>query len=413
MRLRADVRRACYAWLGVSVLAITLGAAPGRSQSTEPMLVAVLDLETEDASAADDAASREALIGIGKAATDALRNAFRLGAGGAYTLVDERAIAAALSDEGSAFPDCSQPDCARAIGRALGAQRVIAGTVTKISTIIWFVTIRAIDVESGQVAGEVPIELKGDISELLPKGMAALARWINRMPAGEIARGSSHLTRDQVLERLAAAGGEGAVDFSGLNLAGLDLSGLSLREADLSRADLTGADLSGADLFGANLTGASLAAANLRRTTFDVSVLRDANLAGADLAGASLYATILERADLTEAVLTDARIIGVLIDAKLTRATLEGANLGADPGNQPMGLMRTDLTGADLTGADLVGANLAKVDLTRANLTGADLTRADLSYADLRGAILRSVRGLDAVHGLETAKNLDQAILNR
>lgn len=50
--------------------------------------------------------------------------------------------------------------------------------MTKTSNIVWFVTLRAIDVESAQITREVPIELKGKISELLPAGIKAASRRI-------------------------------------------------------------------------------------------------------------------------------------------------------------------------------------------------------------------------------------------
>ncbi len=37
---------------------------------------------------------------------------------------------------------------------------------------------------------------------------------------------------------------------------------------------------------------------------------------------------------------------------------------------------------------------------------------ADLSGANLEGAILRSIRGREAMKGLETAKNVDKAIFD-
>src|SRR5207249_603946 len=81
--------------------------------------------------------------------------------------------------------------------------------------------------------------------------------------------------------------------------------------------------------------------------------------------------------------LAHARIIAPMSNAKFARAKLANADLGADPGNQSMGIMRTDASGVDFTGADFSGANLRKVLLVRADLTGADLTDADVTGADL------------------------------
>jgi uncharacterized protein YjbI with pentapeptide repeats len=99
-------------------------------------------------------------------------------------------------------------------------------------------------------------------------------------------------------------------------------------------------------------------------------------------------------------------------NAKFARAKLAHADLGADPANQGMGLMRTDASGVDFTGADLSDANLRKALLVRADLTGADLTDADLTGADLLGAILKGIRGRDRIRGLDKAVHADQAIFN-
>ena len=49
------------------------------------------------------------------------------------------------------------------------------------------------------------------------------------------------------------------------------------------------------------------------------------------------------------------------------------ANIGADPGNQSMGVMRATFVSADLSGADFTGANLFKADFSHATLAGARL----------------------------------------
>src|SRR5256886_10128895 len=66
------------------------------------------------------------------------------------------------------------------------------------------------------------------------------------------------------------------------------------------------------------------------------------------LRDASLFAVIAYDADFSDADLTRARIISPMSHARFARATLSHANLGADPGNQSMGVMRTDASGADL-----------------------------------------------------------------
>ena len=123
--------------------------------------------------------------------------------------------------------------------------------------------------------------------------------------------------------------------------------------------------------------------ADLRRANLDGSVLRRADLRHANLQGASLFATIIEAADLSGADLSGTRIIGYLRGAKLVGAVLTNANIGADPGNQSMGVMRATFVSADLSEADFTGANLFKADFSHATLAGAKLVRADLSNAEL------------------------------
>jgi uncharacterized protein YjbI with pentapeptide repeats len=132
------------------------------------------------------------------------------------------------------------------------------------------------------------------------------------------------------------------------------------------------------------------------------------------------------------AKLSRTRIIGFLKDAQLAGANLRDANIGADPGNQSMGVMRAQFGGADLTGADLTGANLFKADfsyavlrnaklaradlsnsdLVQADFTGADLTGANLAKADVNGAIFRNVTGRSEIKGLDETRNRTKAIFD-
>ena len=212
-------------------------------------------------------------------------------------------------------------------------------------------------------------------------------------------------SRADVLATLAASSEARRADLSGTDLSGLDLSGVDFRRADLTGSRLVGTSFARAAMFGVGLDRVVATGANFDGAVLDVAVLRGANLTRATLRGASLYATILIGATLDSADLTGARVIGALMDASLRGATLARARLGADPGNQPMGIMRTDLTGADLAGADLRGADLRKAVLTRANVAGADVTDADLA-----GAVLRSLRGRAELRGLDRARNAARAI---
>ena len=108
------------------------------------------------------------------------------------------------------------------------------------------------------------------------------------------------------------------------------------------------------------------------------------------------------------------RIIAKLSQGDSRRADFSNAELGADMGNQSMGLMRFEAAGADLSGAvftgaklnhalfqfaDLSGADFSDADLRSAEFDGADLTAADFTGADVTGAsfdraTLKNVRGM-------------------
>lgn len=219
-------------------------------------------------------------------------------------------------------------------------------------------------------------------------------------------------------------------DLSGLRLDSLDFSGMDMRKANLMRSTLTGANFAGADLFSCDLTDAIVTGANFEKANMDGTTLRRADLRRATLRYASLFATIIELTDLREADLRDTRIIGYLRKADLSGARLSNANIGADPGNQSMGVMRAQFVGATLTGADfsganlfkadfsyatlrganLSGANLANADLVQADLTEADVTDVDLTLADVNGTIFTRARGVSTLKGLDQARNRDKAV---
>jgi hypothetical protein len=143
--------------------------------------------------------------------------------------------------------------------------------------------------------------------------------------------------------------------------------------------------------------------------------LRGANLSRANLRGANLYRANLRGADLSRADLREADLRETdLTGANLNRANLTGANLAM------ANLNRADLAIANLSRADLAIANLYRADLGGANLSGADLGGAILRGANLRGANLSDqILGdiwwdeeteWENVQGLQTARNVPEAL---
>jgi uncharacterized protein YjbI with pentapeptide repeats len=403
-------------WAAVLAALVVLpaSAAPQQAQAAPGTTVAVVEIVSVDASAAPDMqAMRARLAASGKPAEDWLAD--DLAATGRYLPVPAPRVTAALATLGTTSRDCDDVACAVRLGRALGVERVVTGRVSKLSNLIWFLFATMVDVPAGRALHREEFEIKGNITDLLPKAMLALSR---RLVARDSSAGGAaplqgdHLTRDQVLTALAAATPEHPATFAGKDLSGIDLSGVDFKRADLSRSRLVGTKLTGARLFSTTLTDAVASGADFTGANLDVSVMYRVDLRHAILREASLFAAILTGADLSDADLTRARVIAVLGHAKLVRAQLTGANFGADPGNQPMGLMRTDAADADCTDADFTDANLRKMNLTRAVLTGANLTNADLTGADLAETDLRHIRGRETIRGLDRALHLEQAKFN-
>ncbi len=405
----------------VTLAALACGwSVPALAQEGPPATaLAVVEFTAVDAGEPPDPEAVQArLLASGNSPGGWL--AAELSKTGRYQPVDPARVATALAAQGLAARDCEQVSCALTLGRTLGVDRIVTGRVSKVSNIIWFLHAVLVDVPAGRVLDVEEFEIKGNVTELLPKAIVALSRRLvsrdppavaavtptadSRAPQGE------RLTRDQVLAALARATPQAPADFTGKDLSGLDLSGMDFKRANLSRGRLVGTNFSKAQMFSVTLSDAVATEADFEGANLDVAVMYRVDLRRANLRGASIFAVILGGADLSDADLTGARLISPMSNATFARAKLTKANLGADPGNQSMGIMRTDATGVDFTGADLSSANLRKVLFTRADLSGADLTDADVTGADFTGAILRSIKGRDRIHGLDKALNVNQAI---
>jgi mxaC protein len=216
---------------------------------------------------------------------------------------------------------------------------------------------------------------------------------------------AAELTREQVLVIIAASGEAGKPDLSRKDLTGIDLSGV---------------DFKGADLFAANLSGSMLQRANFAGANMNRTVANEADFSDANFTKADMFAVVMNGSELTGADFSWARVIGELKNARMNKAKLVGADLGADPANQGMVPVRVDMSGVSLEGADLTDANLIHTVLTFANLRdaklvntkfnwaklaganlgGADVTGADFTDADLDGTSLSGLKGADSAKGL-------------
>jgi len=160
---------------------------------------------------------------------------------------------------------------------------------------------------------------------------------------------------------------------------------LSLAGRDLTGANLEGADVRHVDFSSAILNRANLSQARAKNAHFD-GVMLDASLVPAQLQGASLVSTHLQGASLDNAYLQGASLQQAdLQGASLLGAQLQGAWLNFAQ-LQGASLVGTQLQGAWLVGAQLQGASLLGAQLQGASLDLAKLQGSSLDYAQLQGA---------------------------
>ena len=85
-----------------------------------------------------------------------------------YALIHDR--------EGAADSPCADADCALRAGRALGVQRVVWGQVTKVSSLIWFVSGQLIDVSTATTLHAETLQFRGNVRDVIPRLAAILWR---------------------------------------------------------------------------------------------------------------------------------------------------------------------------------------------------------------------------------------------
>ncbi|MDB5042670.1 MAG: hypothetical protein JWN27_3396 [Candidatus Eremiobacteraeota bacterium] len=92
-----------------------------------------------------------------------------LGNGGISLIAPERvtrALASANFDQTSPSRSCASAECARRIGRAVRADTVVVGAVTRAMAVVWSTDFLIVDVGTGKVLGEPRVGYKGDVQAM-------------------------------------------------------------------------------------------------------------------------------------------------------------------------------------------------------------------------------------------------------
>jgi hypothetical protein len=172
------MKRIAAALWTLAVLGWTIPCWP-VSAAPAPLSVAVLDFELIDTSL--EGASR----GVDQAETGRLMhisNLLRelLAASGKYKVVDLAPAAAKIADAGL-IHGCN--GCDLAIAGTLGAERVITGTVQKVSTLILTLSIFEREVATGRNVQVASAQIRGNTDQSWARGVEWLVQ--NRLLVGQ------------------------------------------------------------------------------------------------------------------------------------------------------------------------------------------------------------------------------------
>lgn len=99
--------------------------------------------------------------------TDRLRD--ELFKTGAYVVLERGQMEEVLKEQGLQQAGICETECAVEVGRLLGVQQMVAGSIGKVGT-IYTVSARVFDVTTGKILKSANYDNIGDISQLLLKG---------------------------------------------------------------------------------------------------------------------------------------------------------------------------------------------------------------------------------------------------
>ena len=162
-----------------AALCLLLLAATSAAAAGEPRTVAVFDFELVDTSLDGELQGTrpEELARLGMVG-DLVRE--RLGASGAYRLVDTDPAAAAVARAGR-LRTCN--GCELRIAADLGAELALVGWVQKVSNLILNVNMVMREVATGRLVGGGSVDIRGNTDESWSRGAAYLVR--HRLPEAD------------------------------------------------------------------------------------------------------------------------------------------------------------------------------------------------------------------------------------
>lgn len=147
-------------------------------------LAAALAAQTQGAPKASVAVMEFEPLGASKdeasAITDRLRE--ELLKSGKINMVERAKIADVLAVQADQQATCtgSAAQCALAVGKLLGVNKLVSGKVTKFGADAWQIAATLVDVETAQTLKAETVRFRGDILSLLDKAIPDLAARLDR-----------------------------------------------------------------------------------------------------------------------------------------------------------------------------------------------------------------------------------------
>jgi len=129
---------------------------------TQNITIAILDFEGKGVSQSETSTL-----------TDRLRD--EMFKTGIYIVLERGKMDEVLTEQGFQQTGCTTSECAVEVGRMLGVQQMVAGSIGKVGT-VYTVSARIFDVQTGKILKSANYDYIGDLGQLLIKGMKAVVQ---------------------------------------------------------------------------------------------------------------------------------------------------------------------------------------------------------------------------------------------
>ena len=134
-------------------------------EKSEKLAVAILELDGNNISKAET-----------KALSDRLR--IEIFNAGMYEVMEREKMNRILDEMQFQLSDCTSDECAIEIGRLIGVNKIIAGSISKVGE-FYTVSTRLIDVETGKIEATATEDIEGTLGIVLTKAIPSIAHQIS------------------------------------------------------------------------------------------------------------------------------------------------------------------------------------------------------------------------------------------